>query len=172
MTGFWVDSQPEDRLLSTSSAAVNSVSDRTDLLAVLKPWEPQSRGWGWGWHQEAELYLMKLRFTHSLRMCVFLEQRNSDKRSPEWISHWKYFTMFFKEGKQNILSPLKMSERKEKSQTLLVKCRKSYYVWTLVSDACLERGDWDFGLRLSFFLSLSLSIKWNEGEEAGASGEM
>ena len=49
--------------------------------------------------------------------------------------------MFFKEGKQNILSPLKMSERKEKSQTLLVKGRKSYYVWTLVSDACLERED-------------------------------
>ena len=66
---------------------------------MLKPQEPQSRGW----YQEAEIYLMELRFTHSLRMCVFLEQRNSDERS---TSHIENHLLFFKEGKQKIFYPL------------------------------------------------------------------
>ena len=50
-------------------------------------------------------------------------------------------------------------------RALLVKHRKSYYVWTLF-DACLERRERELGPGSLFFLSLS--IKWNRWEEAGA----
>ena len=50
-------------------------------------------------------------------------------------------------------------------RALLVKHRKSYYVWTLF-DSCLERRERELGPGSLFFLSLS--IKWSRGEEAGA----
>lgn len=102
-----------------------------------------------------------------LRMCAFLKLRNSDKRSPSWISCWKSFFTFFTEGKQKIfVSALKMSERKENQQSS-VQHRKSYYEWTL-SDACLERGE----RKWSLFFFFPLSIKWSSGREAGAGREM
>lgn len=58
---------------------MNSVSDSTGLLAVLAEASEQELGSGEAGIREAETCLMELGFTHSLRICVFLEQRNSEE---------------------------------------------------------------------------------------------
>ena len=100
-----------------------------------------------------------------LRMCAFLKLRNSDERSPAWISCWKSFFTFFKEGKQKIsVSALKMSERKENPQSS-VKHRKSYYEWTL-SVWCLSRKGREKMIPCSFFfLSASNGAKGEKQEQ-------
>lgn len=117
-TGYWVHSQPEERPLSICSP---------DLTRYLRPgliwghcWGPQNlragAGGGPGLRKQRPTGWSSDSPT-GLRMRVFLEQRNSDKRNSGWISHWKSF-MFFKEGKQKtLLSSLKMSERKENPQS-------------------------------------------------------
>ena len=117
MTGFWVESQPEDRFLSTSSAAVNSVSDRSDLLAVVKPREPQSGGWrAGGLVSRSRDLLYGAQIHPCVWVCVCFLSRTVTKEVQS-ESHIENTSLCSSKKENKIfLSLLKMSERKEKSQ--------------------------------------------------------
>ena len=154
--GQWLDSELNLSQRTDSRALVQKLWTVSQTgLTCWQCWSPESLRagagkWG-GWYQEAEACLMKLGFTHSLRMCVFLEQSNSEERSLEWISLENPLCPSKNENKT--FHPFKNEQKERRMTELLVKCRKSYHVWMLVSDACLERGDWDLDLKSSFSLS-------------------
>ena len=77
-----------------------------------------------------EPWQKKFRVNPTLKILYILQRRKTENTCIFFKNEWK-------EGKPT---------------ELLVKCRKLYYVWFL-SDACLERGEWELVPGPHFFLS-------------------